>query len=118
MIDVHIPIRIVSEANQREHPFVTHKRKKKQQAEVSRCLHTRERPPLPCRVTLTRYGRGTMDTDNMVGGFKHVRDKIAEWLGCGDSPNDPIEWVYGEQVKTTAQDAPHYKCAVLIEGVS
>lgn len=117
MIDLEVPVRIVSEANQRGAWFAGYTRKKRQQAEVSRCLHTRERPPLPCKVTLTRYGAGLLDSDNMVGGFKHVRDQVAEWLGCGDSTRDPIKWVYGEQVKTTKDDAPRYWCRIEIEAV-
>lgn len=110
-----IPIRIHSEANRREHWGVTNCRKTRQQTAVRACIGARKLPPTPVRVTFTRYGTGTMDTDNMVGGFKHIRDAIATELGCGDSPDDPVEWVYAPQVKTKRTDRPQYWCSVKIE---
>jgi hypothetical protein len=37
-----------------------------------------------------------MDGDGSDSSAKFVRDAIAQWLGCGDSPRDPITWRYGQ----------------------
>jgi hypothetical protein len=47
-------------------------------------------------VTMTRLSPGTLDSDNLVGSQKHVRDGIADALGLPD--NDPrIEWRYAQE---------------------
>lgn len=47
------------------------------------------------RVTLTSFRRRELDGDNIVGGFKPLRDAIARWLGCDDSERF-ITWEYGQ----------------------
>lgn len=92
-------VRVVSEANSREHWAARHRRHKAQRFAVLAVLGPRSRrPPLPCVVTLTRKGPRKLDTDNLAGGFKAVRDAVAEWLGVDDSPDAPVEWRY-EQAK-------------------
>ena len=44
-------------------------------------------------VRFTRIGRGTLDTDNVVGSCKAVRDEVAKWLGKSDAPGSGVEWV-------------------------
>lgn len=44
-------------------------------------------------VRFTRIGRGTLDTDNLVGSCKAVRDEVARWLGKSDAPGSGVEWV-------------------------
>lgn len=49
--------------------------------------------PPRIRVTLTRICLGGLDSDNLQGAFKYVRDEVARWLGRDDG--DPsYEWVY------------------------
>ena len=56
---------------------------------------------LRIRVDLIAMRRRLLDSDNLVGSFKHVRDAIAAKIGIDD--NDPrIEW-HCHQIKTDGQ---------------
>jgi hypothetical protein len=93
------PIRLVSEANQREHWATKHRRKEEQQEVLAMML------PLAGRlmrayaggvenIVLVRHGRG-MDQDNLAGSFKHVQDGIARYLATDDKH---IAWTYLQEV--------------------
>lgn len=91
------PLQLVSEANQREHWATRYNRKVGQQGFMLNVL------PLAGRllkgacvklIKLERYGR-RMDSDNLVGSFKHVQDAIAAWLGADDGD---LEWAYAQAV--------------------
>lgn len=47
----------------------------------------------PRRVVITRESPGLLDTDNLAGACKAVRDEVAAWLGVTDAPGGPVEWV-------------------------
>lgn len=65
---------------------------------------------LPCVVTLTRIAPRKIDDDNNVGGFKSVRDGVADWLLVAD--NDPrVEWRYAQERGEPKQ----YACRIDIE---
>lgn len=50
----------------------------------------------PVVVTLTRVAPRELDTDNLTGGLKAIRDGIADWLGVPD--NDPrVIWRYDQR---------------------
>lgn len=49
------------------------------------------------RVTLIAVRQKRLDDDNLAGGFKALRDAIAESL-CIDDGDERIEWVYRQQV--------------------
>ena len=50
------------------------------------------------RVVLTRGYRGIpLDHDNLVGGFKPLRDEIARILGRDDAEHRGIEWEYRQE---------------------
>lgn len=89
-------IRTVSEANFREHWASRVRRKKAQQREagfVWRALGIRV--ALPAVITFTRHSSQLLDSDNLAGAFKHVRDEIARQIGVDDG--DPrIEWRTGQ----------------------
>ena len=92
---IYTPIRVVSEANQREHHMATYRRKKQQQV-VMRAWLNRARtmvPPdaVPREVQFTRYGGKRMDNDNLAGAFKHVRDEVARWFGVDDG-DASVKW--------------------------
>lgn len=93
------PVRIESEANRRDHWAARHRRFAKQRRIVA--LHLLalggfSRPKPPLTVTLTRIGPRALDTDNLAGGCKAVRDQIAAWLGIDDG--DPrMEWRYRQE---------------------
>lgn len=95
-----IPMRTVSEANQREHWTKRNRRKRNHQAEVLyewRVKAGTHRFKLPCCVTFTRYAVQMLDSDNLAGAFKAARDMIASLLGVDDSPTAPVEWVYRQE---------------------
>jgi len=85
-------LRLESEANAHEPWQVRARRAKAQAAVITTGLGSTAPVPTPCVVTITRIGRGTLDTDNLAGSAKHVRDAVAAWLGVGDSPADPVRW--------------------------
>lgn len=49
------------------------------------------------RVTLIAVRQKRLDDDNLAGGFKALRDSIAESLGIDDG-DDRVEWIYRQQV--------------------
>lgn len=92
-----LPVKIESEANLREHHFSRARRSKRQRGVVRLMLGNHERMlrTWPAwRVTLHRIGKRKLDTDNLAGGFKHVRDEIAAICGVNDNDERRYEWVY------------------------
>lgn len=49
------------------------------------------------RVTLIAVRQKRLDDDNLAGGFKALRDAIADSLGIDDG-DERIEWIYRQQV--------------------
>jgi hypothetical protein len=49
-------------------------------------------------VSLVRFGPGLLDDDNLAGGFKPLRDAVAQRLGIDDA-DGRVRWEYG-QVET------------------
>lgn len=97
---VLLPVRVVSEANQREHWAAKYRRKRDQQTAVRRRFDTiPERfdhwtPPF--EIKLTRLGGRSLDTDNLAGAFKHVRDELARVLGINDGNGLHATWSYAQ----------------------
>jgi hypothetical protein len=95
-VSVSLPIKLVSEANQREHHMVKHRRKKAQQRIASAVLRSTlyEFDKMGVtRVVLTRHGMRKMDADNNAASFKHVQDAVAAWLGVDDGD---MQWGYAQ----------------------
>jgi hypothetical protein len=97
MLTVTIPgLRLVSEANAHEHWRKRSARAKSQRLVVSFLLGPQSGVPaphpVPLVVTIKRVGSRLMDSDNVVGAAKHVRDAIAKWLGRDDGPKGCVEW--------------------------
>lgn len=92
-----LPIRTVSLANQREHWATRAKRAKSERHTTCLCMpHGVAHMHPPLTVTLTRIAPRTLDTDNLAGSFKSVRDAIADRLGIDDG--DPrISWHYAQE---------------------
>ena len=93
------PIKVISEANCRDHWSVKSRRRKAQQQEMDIMLLNAlqgRKVPLPCTVKLTRVGPKRMDDDNLANGFKATRDAIARRLGIDDG--DPRITFSYEQV--------------------
>jgi hypothetical protein len=88
-----IPVKVVSLTNAHEHWRSRQKRAKKERAETWVAFYhatgRRTRPVTgPTLVTMTRVGKNKMDSDNLQGALKHVRDELAVCLGVDD--RDPI----------------------------
>lgn len=90
MIHVEIPMKINSEANNRDHWTKKLKRKRALWGMIS--LYLSEKTfPLPCKVTLTRMGKRTLDEDNLAYAFKGVRDAVSKIIiEASNLPSDTI----------------------------
>lgn len=98
MLTFEVPVKLISEANQREHWSVKNKRKKAQQRTVELVwLAGRYRVSPPVVVTLTRVGVRKLDSDNLAGSCKHVQDAIAKCLGVDDGDERKVRWVYEQR---------------------
>jgi len=96
-IKLTIPIKIESEANLREHWSKKHKRKVAQQKAF--CVYWRSLKPLvklPCKVIFTRFASRLLDSDNLAGGFKAVRDSFAKEIGIDDG-SELLEFEYRQE---------------------
>lgn len=87
-------LRVVSEANQREHWGAKNERRRGQRDAVLAALFVARLDTLHAGpglvVRFHRCGPGLLDSDNLSGAFKHVRDAIAFWAGRDDA--DPWFW--------------------------
>lgn len=94
-----MPLRLVSEANAHEHWRARQKRAKEQRT-LARMTLIRElrsaKFELPIRVTLTRIAPNRLDSDNLAGSGKHVRDGVADALGVNDR-DDRVEWIVQQE---------------------
>jgi hypothetical protein len=105
MIIVEFDCETVSEANQSRHAHWSGKAKRVrlQRDATTVSLMTRGigLNLLPKHgallVILTRIGARLLDTDNLAGSLKAVRDATARWLGCDDNPSAPVTWAYDQQ---------------------
>ena len=106
----HIPVRTVSEANRRDHWAKKAARAKRQRGIAAFVIKTDFRVDLPAVVTLTRIGPRKLDSDNLAGAFKAVRDGIADAFGVDDG-DDRYTWRY-EQRKGAPKE---YAVTITIE---
>lgn len=103
MCSVYLPIRTVSETNQREHWAARHRRRKAQRVVVRARLLAAAGLVATARwhravdggvvVRLTRVAPRALDDDNLRGATKACRDGVADWLGVNDS-DERVCWVY------------------------
>lgn len=93
-----IPIRTYSILNLREHWARRHRRSAAQRRAVELFWPWRGRKWLfPVEVTLTRIGLRKLDSDNLQGALKAVRDQVAKQLGVDDGYADPVRWLYASE---------------------
>jgi len=95
----HLPLKIESNANLREHWAARMKRTRNQRLAAAYAVAVSKDWKLPdgkFTVRLVRIGRRLLDDDNLCGGFKAIRDGVADGLGMKD--NDPrIKWTYAQE---------------------
>ena len=102
MIQIHIPYKLPSESNMNDHWRAKHSRKKKLQKLLLSYWPSDFTPFLPCIVTMTRISPRSLDSDNLRGAFKSIRDNISSKLipgkMAGMADSDPrIEWRYEQR---------------------
>jgi hypothetical protein len=102
-ITLTLPCRVVSEANERCHWAVRRRRFQEQAAALRAAWNasplatiTAWEPLLPFDVTFTRIGKRKLDTDNLSGAFKGLRDSLADLFGIDDG-NEAIVWDYDQR---------------------
>lgn len=101
----YVKVKTVSEANSHEHWRNRQKRAKSQRhaalwAAKAATITNEPRPHVVVR--LTRVGRRKLDSDNLQGALKHVRDGVADWLGIDDGRDDLVTWEYAQQTGSDA----------------
>lgn len=101
MISVTLPLRLLSEANERGSWHAGAKRAKGQRRVTMMALLRATRrfvatEPLPVAVTLTRIAPRKLDDDNLQRACKAVRDGVADALGVDDG-DERIEWRYKQR---------------------
>jgi hypothetical protein len=101
LADITVPVRIVSEANVRGHWSTKAKRVKLHRNTAYAMARSVINPSAidvsaKLRVLMTRYALQRMDNDNLAGGFKAVRDGIADAFGIDDG-SDRWNWQYGQE---------------------
>jgi len=98
---VVVPVRTVSELNRHEHWRLRQKRAKVQHEVVGwACVDNGFKIPfegVPVHVHLTRLASRKLDTDNLAGSLKHVRDAVAKYMGCDDGDESKITWSVGQE---------------------
>ena len=98
-ITINAPIKTVSEANRRDHWAARARRAKKQRSDAFYAVKAAGFKFQGGRlvVFLTRFGRRTLDDDNLARSLKSVRDGVADALKVDDG--DPrIGWVYFQAI--------------------
>ena len=98
-VELTLPCVVLSEANQRCHWAVRKKRFDLQRTTLLAVCAEAPLPGfhhLPVRVTFTHVGR-RMDSDNLAGAFKALRDELAETVFGVDDGDDGVEWRYEQR---------------------
>lgn len=98
-ITIQLPLHIQSEANCRDHWRKRAARAKLQRTTARVMCQQYERPmgyDGPVTVALTRISPRKLDDDNLAGGFKAVRDGVADWLGINDG-SERMTWLYAQR---------------------
>lgn len=83
----------------REHWAVRHKRVKQERRAVALLWPRGFYPRLPVAVKLVRVRPGgkDLDTDNLSGALKAIRDQVAEQLKIDDGDKSAATWSYAQE---------------------
>lgn len=101
LIDITVPVRLVSEANSHAHWRERQKRAKAHRSTAMLLCRaaTEWQVPNPnrrYRVLMTRIAPRPLDSDNAVGACKHIRDGIADAMGIDDR-SPLIDWQVSQE---------------------
>lgn len=78
--------------------MVRAKRVRREKEAVAWALVNKPRPAFPCVVLLTRIAPSNgLDTDNLAGALKAVRDQVADWLGVDDRQSHVVRYHYAHK---------------------
>ena len=98
-----VPVKVVSRPNRRDHWAAAHRRNGAEANALAAALRTLGLDGVgmhllcPLAVRLTRLHRGRdMDTDNLAGAHKAIRDALAAWLGIDDG-SPLVRWSYAQE---------------------
>ncbi len=98
-----IGLRTVSEINHHEHWRYRQKRAKEQHKTVAAALlrmPVKPRIPTvdaPLYVKLIRVSARKLDSDNLAGALKHVRDAVAKMLCVDDGNEELVTWEVAQE---------------------
>lgn len=97
-ITLTVPVQVVSEANVRSHWSGKYKRGNEQASALMATIWPLVRPVIGrgLTITWTKLGGKALDTDNLSGAFKALRDRLAAWLGIDDG-DERIDWEYRQE---------------------
>lgn len=103
-VGVTLPLKVVSNANQREHWAKRANRAKAHRSTARLAISGAllkaglSGSSLPSSVTvqLVRIAPRALDDDNLVGGFKAIRDGIADAMGIDDR-DSRVTWLCGQR---------------------
>ena len=98
MVELSLPLRVVSESNSHDHWWGRRNRSKRARRMVH-LLWPRHvsLPEFPLVVTLTRVAPRELDDDNIRGALKACRDQVAEELGLPSDRDPRVRWEYGQE---------------------
>ncbi len=97
-VRIEVPIKTVSEANRREH-WAERAERVRQQRSLARMMlatNTARAPVGALRIRLTRIAPGMLDSDNVHGALKAVRDGVADYLGVDDG-DESLTWEVAQE---------------------
>lgn len=93
---IELPIKTVAGLNAREFWRTRATRVKGERMMTAWMVAAHKPDRFPCVVTMTRLSPGVLDSDNLQGALKAVRDGVADAFGMAD--NDPrIQWRYAQE---------------------
>lgn len=96
--EIHLPVRTVSESNVRGH-WAKRARRAKEQRKAARILVRASlaggRWDGQVIIRLTRHGPRELDSDNLAGALKAVRDGVADALEIDDG-SKRLRWEYAQ----------------------
>jgi RNase P/RNase MRP subunit POP5 len=106
MVDFRLRLKLdyrVRPPRDSENTIVRCSRRRNERRQMALCLEGHEAPnvhglrPGSVIVTFTRVTQRALDDDSLAFAYKSLRDAIADWMGVGDSPTDPVSWRYRQR---------------------